>query len=162
MAANTLQLESRARRILTDLRLGINSAHIEEYLGVKRLSDYLRKHHNSTVSAWRAHPHSIVTFTPVSDELEELQVQRSSLAKLTDGGDGTHLRRFWLFNGHVNGSVIYDKVHGNVYFIQIHRGKVWVEVFPYLDVKNELAETGIRLQHVRTSVPVVKHVLKVF
>lgn len=164
MSANALQLESRARRILCDLRKNLPASHIEGWLKVKRLSDYLRANHKgATVTKWRESPHSVITFTPVSDELEELQVQRTSLAKLVDETQDTHMRRFYLLTRNNNGSAVHDKKHGLVYFMFFKEGvQPHVTVAPYDEVKAELGNCGVRLQHVRTSTPAFKHLLKVF
>lgn len=164
MSANALQLETRARRILCDLRKNLPASHIEGWLKVKRLSDYLRANHKgATITKWRESPHSVLTYTPVSDELEELQVQRTSLAKLVDEAQDTYMRSFYLITRNNNGAAVYDKQHGLVYFLFFKSGEApHVTVAPYDAVKADLGSCGVRLQHVRTNVPAFKHLLKVY
>jgi hypothetical protein len=174
MQANTLQIQSRARRILSELRRGISSAHIESWLKVNRLSDYLRSTHGTTITKWRESPHSILTFTPVSDDLDELQVQRSSLVKLANDGYGQadptsvcHRSQFAMLAKHPTtaGAAYFDRVHRTVYFVMFQapvQETPIVTVFPYDEVVEAMGELGIRLQHVRTNVAIAHRLLKVF
>ncbi|WBF04707.1 hypothetical protein [Erwinia phage vB_Ea277G] len=180
MAKNDLQRQNQARMILVDLRNGLPSSHIEGWLKVKRLSDFLRAKYGATITQWREHAHSIITFQPVSDDLEELQIQRSSLARLESGdfarakptSAGSVERKFshrdtftaLTRNPTAGGAAVYDKVHKLVHYIVFPKlsGQPVVQSFPYDEVKAELEEYGIRLQHVRTNVAFARHLLKVY